>query len=465
MRFPDRQKIHILYLVVDIILIISIFSLVCKLNFSRIPQNFLQMKPYFFVFYIWATTLIFLLYNNNLYATDRALSIPAEWWKVNSCVFYSSILTGFFIFGFKINIFSRFVFLEVFFLLAVILSSWRTIKRIWLRNLIKKGFANQNILIIGAGKIGQLLAEEIQYNHYLGLKIVGFLDDYKTEVKNGYKILGKTKDLEEVVKKYFIDEIYISIPSERNLTSVLLKEGIRLKKSVRIVAEQFDCLPKKIGLNYIGYIPLISYYEKPRHGSEGIIKRLFDIIISAALLILLSPLFLIIAFLIKLESKGPVFYISKRCGKKGRTFSFYKFRSMIHNADSYKNDLLSKSETKGPIFKMKNDPRVTKIGRFLRKYSLDELPQLINVLKGDMSLVGPRPFPIDETNKIAYNHLVRLEIKPGITGLAQIKGRSDLSFNQWAKWDLWYLSHWSLGLDIKILWLTIPAIWKAKGAY
>jgi lipopolysaccharide/colanic/teichoic acid biosynthesis glycosyltransferase len=166
-----------------------------------------------------------------------------------------------------------------------------------------------------------------------------------------------------------------------------------------------------------------------------------------------------------LESFGPVLYVSKRSGRKGVIFNFYKFRSMVENADNFKNVLKDKSEVKGPIFKIRKDPRLTRVGSFLRKYSLDELPQLINVFKGDMSLVGPRPFPVEESQQIEYKHIPRLNIKPGITGLAQIKGRSDLSFSHWMRWDNWYLHNWSLGLDIKILLWTIPVVLKGKGAY
>ena len=188
-------------------------------------------------------------------------------------------------------------------------------------------------------------------------------------------------------------------------------------------------------------------------------------IIGGSALVLFSPFFAIIAILIKLDSQGPVFYVSKRCGEKGRIFNFYKFRSMVKRAETYKDALRYKSEVEGPIFKIKKDPRITRVGRYLRKYSLDELPQLINVIKGDMSLVGPRPFPVEESERIENKYISRLNIKPGITGLAQINGRSNLSFRHWARWDIWYINNWSLGLDLKILWLTMPAVLKTKGAY
>ena len=198
---------------------------------------------------------------------------------------------------------------------------------------------------------------------------------------------------------------------------------------------------------------------------DSIIKRIFDIFVAGLMLCLFFPVFIVIGLLIKIESEGPFFYVSKRSGKKGTVFKIYKFRSMVNNADELKEQIRYKSEVDGPIFKIKKDPRLTRVGVFLRKYSLDELPQLINVLKGDMSLVGPRPFPVKESEKIEYKHIPRLNVRPGITGLAQIKGRSDLNFSRWMKWDSWYVNNWSLGLDIRILLWTIPVVLKRKGAY
>ncbi|MDP2939834.1 MAG: sugar transferase [Candidatus Omnitrophota bacterium] len=465
MYYQDRRRIHTIYLILDIILISISFYLPCKINPDSIPQSLVEFKPYFSVFAIWTLSLIFLLNNLHLYATDRSLSISKEWGQVVKCVLFSSVLAALFIFALKAVIFSRLVFIESTFLLALSLSSFRTVKRIWVRYLIRNGYSNLNILIVGSGNTGSALSEEIQNNPYLGLRIVGFLDDNNTHNTLGCKVLGKIKDLEDVVKKNFVDEIYVTIPSERKITSEVLLQAMKMGKTVRVVAERFDLPYQQVGLNYIGFIPLLTYFEKNLHGTEQAIKRFLDIIVSVMLLILFLPLLLIIAFLIKLESPGSVFYVSKRSGKKGKIFNFYKFRSMVHGAENHKEALRHKSEVKGPIFKIRKDPRITSLGRFLRKYSLDELPQLINVLKGDMSLVGPRPFPVDESQKLENRHMPRLNITPGITGLAQIKGRSDLSFRKWAKWDLWYFNHWSLGLDLKILWWTLPAVLKGKGAY
>ncbi|MBF0441583.1 MAG: sugar transferase [Oligoflexales bacterium] len=199
--------------------------------------------------------------------------------------------------------------------------------------------------------------------------------------------------------------------------------------------------------------------------SALLVKRIFDIVFSLAGLLMLSPLFLVIAVIIKLTSKGPVFYSQKRVGKGGRVFNFYKFRSMVVNADKIKESLKNVNEATGPVFKMKHDPRVTKIGRFIRKYSIDELPQLFNVLKNDMSLVGPRPPIPDEVKKYKGWQTKRLAIQPGITCIWQTSGRSRIGFEDWVRMDIYYIENWSLWLDIKLLFKTVKTVVTADGAY
>jgi len=460
-----NKRIRFIYFFIDIAFISLSFYGVFKFNSGLVPDNLAGVRLYLLTYIFWGITLIFFLHNAQLYYTDRYLSISGEWLKVSRCALLSSILTALFIFFLKVDTFSRTIFVESGILLLLSLAIWRIIKRLYVRYLIQKGYANFNVLIVGAGRTGLNLAGEIKAFPYLGIRTMGFLDDVRTGEREGTKILGKISDIEQIVKQYFIDEIYITIPSERKISAEIIQKVTKLGKTIRVVAEHFGLPYSQVRLNYLGAIPLLIYFEKSAHGADGAAKRLLDIFISGSILILLMPLFVIIACFIKLESFGPVFYVSKRSGRKGIIFDFYKFRSMVENADSFKEALKDKSEVKGPIFKIRKDPRLTRVGKFLRKYSIDELPQLINVLKGDMSLVGPRPFPVEESRQIEYKHIPRLNIKPGITGLAQIRGRSDLSFSHWMRWDNWYLHNWSLGLDIKILLWTIPVVLKGKGAY
>jgi len=212
-------------------------------------------------------------------------------------------------------------------------------------------------------------------------------------------------------------------------------------------------------------IPIFHLKSISLNGFNFIFKRIFDVFASSLILILLSPLLGLIAVLIKFDSQGPSIYSHKRMGYRGQTFNFYKFRTMVQDADAQLEKFKAMSERQGPVFKMSNDPRITKIGKFLRKYSIDELPQLINVLKGDMSLVGPRPQVLWEA--AAYDDWAkrRLRILPGITGLWQISGRASLSYEEMIELDIFYIENWSLGLDLKILFMTLPAIFGKKGAY
>lgn len=482
----DRKYTHLTYLIVDILLIGFSFYLPYCFRYNRriIPGNLPYFRDYCLLFFLWGISLIFLLNNYHLYSTDRSLTIPKETGRAIKCVVFASVLAAVAIFLLQMKFFSRLVFGWAAVLLVINLSFWRAIKRILIRYRITKGHYNINVLIVGAGRAGYTLAEEIKNNPYLGLKVIGFLDDAKFVMVPSYNILGKISELERIVQQQFVDEIYVTIPSERKKVSEVLTQAKKLKKTVRVLADNFTLLStiepegknrvplsaftfpfKQMRLDHIGFIPLISYIDADLHGTERFIKRFLDVLVAGMGLILPAPLFALIVFLIKLDSPGPVFYKSLRCGKKGKLFNFYKFRSMVKGADNYKEVLRHKSEVKGPVFKIKNDPRITRLGQFLRRYSLDELPQLINVLKGDMSLVGPRPPTPDEVTKYDTWQMRRLEVKPGITCLWQVRGRSDLGFYKWVKWDLWYIDNWSFGLDLKILLWTIPAVLKRKGAY
>lgn len=463
-----HKRVQIAYFFVDTLLIGFSFYLPCFLNPHLIPAGGFELRLNLVTFAFWGIVLVFILNNHQLYITDRRIGIIQEFFKVARCIFYSSILAGLFIFLVKIDTFSRAIFLEAAVLLTIQLSGWRILKRIYVRSLIRSGYGNYNVLIAGLNKQSFFLIEEIKNNSYLGLKVVGLLDgDSQANALNqGHvPVLGKIEDLERIVKKYFVDEIYITDVSKRNLVSEIIKKAEKLGKTVRVLAEDFDMPPKIISVNYIGITPLVTYYESLPHGSDIALKRGLDMVISGLALVFFLPVFTFIAVLIKLDSPGTVFYVSRRSGRKGRVFNMYKFRSMIKDAENLREALSGKSEVEGPIFKIKRDPRLTRVGKFLRKYSLDELPQLFNVLKGDMGLVGPRPFPVEESNKIEYKHIPRLNIRPGLTGLAQVKGRSNLKFNQWMRWDVWYIENWSLSLDARIILWTIPAVLRGKGAY
>ena len=460
-----------LYIFIDNVLIFLSFTSAYFLKYTYLIDNkwsidFSYWQEYCFIFLLWAIFINISFHIKNLYSTDRSLDIPGEIMKVFLAIGYTILLVGAVIFFTKYKFFSRYVFIISFIFLNIFLSSFRIIKRVIIRKLIKKGFHNINVLIVGADHCAKTILQEINMRPWWGFKVVGFLDDHKKGMIEGIPIVGKIDDFQKQAKKLFVEEVIVVMSSYERVVPDLIQKARRLRLGIRLFPANFgeNLTPKSV--TYLGFLPLFNYGDKNYYISGFVIKRIIDFLGSLILLIVLLPLLVLIIIIIKIDSPGPIFYNRPRMGIKGKIFNFYKFRSMIRDAELAKGRLWNKNEAKGDvIFKIKADPRITKVGCFLRKHSLDELPQLFNVLKGDMSLVGPRPFPVDESRKIEYKYLPRLNIRPGITGLPQVRGRSDLSFRQWVKWDLWYINNWSFALDLQILLWTMPVVIKGKGAY
>lgn len=472
-----KIKISIVYLFIDLVLIG--LCLLLPYAFRHNPDalgrvwstgnlNSLwlpDLNQHLLIFIFWAMVIVLFFFLFELYETKRDISYLDEAFLVLKALFFSSLPTAAAVFFLQVKIFSRLAFLQNVVALVLVLSLWRMGKRYLVRRRVVRGFNNQHVLIVGAGRVGQTLAREIASNRYLGLEVVGFLDDNPGSASQECEIIGGTSDLEEVVRRKFVDEVLVSIPSQRDLVARLISQSRRLGKSIRVVPDLLSLGMEGIKASYLGRIPLLEYYGKGLHGADLFLKRSFDIVVSLSSLLLLSPLLILIAAAVKLDSRGPVIYVSPRNGKKGKLFNFYKFRTMVTGADKMLESLRHLNETDGPVFKIRNDPRVTRVGRFLRRYSLDELPQLWNVLRGDMSLVGPRPPTPNEVAKYEDWQLKRLEIRPGLTCLWQVKGRSNLSFREWMKFDLFYIENWSFWLDLKIILRTILVVIKGQGAY
>ena len=416
-------------------------------------------------------SLIWVIIFNKLktYAYQRFTSLHRE----ISLVFKTTVL-GIFIFFTAIFLF-RFKYIPraYVFIFAIINFIFLVTEKLILFNIAriirKKGKDRKNILVVGNGDKATKFVQTVENNMGWGLDIIGFLSNKKNEIGQtlfGKKILGTFSDIIDVLHNKIIDEVIICVSFEdfaviREILEVCEKEGVQ----VRLSSDFFGYLVKGVTVDYIHNIPIVSVYTVPYDEWTLYIKRLMDICISAVLLLALSPLFFLIAFLIKLTSDGPIFYEWNVVGLNKKPFKSWKFRTMVSNADEQKENLKDMNEMKGPVFKIKRDPRITKIGRLLRKYSLDELPQLWSVLKGDMSLVGPRPsFPY-ELKRFESWHRRKLSIKPGITCLWQIKGRNKINdFDEWAKLDLEYIDNWSIWLDLKILLMTIPVVLTGRGA-
>lgn len=334
--------------------------------------------------------------------------------------------------------------------------------------LYRMGLGETRLLVVGSGRLGKLVMQHIAANPNLGYAIVGFLHDLNEPPGDfgRFKMLGTIEDIGPVIRSMQIDEVIIALPAQMHqqaIRSVKLCE--RLGTSFKLIPDLYELNLSRIDMDAIEGIPLINIKQASLNIWQGFITRLIDITVSASVLILGLPLWIFLALTIALSSPGPIIYKQTRIGLNGRAFQIYKFRSMYKDADQRLAQLLSQNEARGPLFKMKNDPRITPIGKFLRSTSLDEIPQFINILKGDMSLVGPRPALPREVAQYEEWQKGRLAIKPGLTGLWQVRGRSNLTFDEGVLMDLYYIENWSLRLYIQILLRTIPAVLFSRGAY
>lgn len=333
----------------------------------------------------------------------------------------------------------------------------------------QRGQNRKTVLVVGTGTQARRFVETIQKHFYWGLDIIGFVASTHEKVGQeifGKKILGTFRDMPQVLKAHPLDEVIIAVSTRRMgearaVLEVCEREGVQ----VRIISDFLGEIAKRFRADVVYGLPIISISYIPRDRWALAVKRGMDIVISLLALIILAPFFLIIAAAIKISSPGPVFYKWHVVGWNKKAFRSWKFRTMVVGADKMKEQLAHLNEMQGPVFKITNDPRVTPVGRLLRKLSLDELPQLWSVLKGDMSLVGPRPAGSHELARYESWQRRKLSIKPGITCLWQVCGRNKInSFDDWAKLDLAYIDNWSLWLDLKILLKTIPAVFSGKGA-
>jgi exopolysaccharide biosynthesis polyprenyl glycosylphosphotransferase len=318
----------------------------------------------------------------------------------------------------------------------------------------------RNVLIFGAGDVSRRIAAHVESHPQGGRSVCGFLDDHRP-LGNG--VVGRVSDLARLARTGFVDEVILATPHDRESTLRVLNEARRLRLDVEIVPDLLGCSVAASEVEWVGDVPVICVHEERLPAGALLLKRLVDLLGAGLALVVLVPLLAVVAILIRLDSKGSVIYAAPRAGRKGRPFRCYKFRTMVGNADELKDALRTHNQRSGPSFKIAEDPRITRVGHFLRRYSLDELPQLWNVLKGNMSLVGPRPHPLDDFAAYEMEHLARLDVTPGITGLWQVTARRDPSFQKGIELDREYIRGWNLGMDMKILFQTVRAVAQGSG--
>jgi exopolysaccharide biosynthesis polyprenyl glycosylphosphotransferase len=316
------------------------------------------------------------------------------------------------------------------------------------------------VVVIGTGQAAQGLGEWLRTADPKATQFEGFLDD---DPVHGVETVGRISDLEQLAHTCFLDEVIVCLHDDAAKARRAVFLARRLNLAVKVVPETYGCDLRPNSSNMLGNIPVLTLREQAVPALNLRLKRTLDIAGAAALLLLFLPVLILVSILVKLDSPGPIFYCAPRAGRRGFPFRCYKFRTMHTEADREKQSLRVKNERSGPFFKLKDDPRITSMGRVLRRYSLDELPQLWNVLRGDMSLVGPRPHPLDDHAHYAPEHMQRLKVTPGLTGLWQVMARTDPSFERSMALDREYIEKQSLSMDLWILLRTMREVAVGSG--
>lgn len=424
---------------------------------SDIPSIQAYLNAIIFICIIWVIVFKFL----GLYEHKR-ISFIDEFYSLFIAISFGTIINFAITFLYREFSYSRLVAILAFFFNIVFIAFFRFSARRMRLYLYKKGIGRQKVLIVGLEGSDKIIGK-IKSEEDIGYEIVGLLDDEKEGEIKGIKILGKTKDILRVVKEQKVSEIIIPLSSstQKEVLNVILElEDENVK--INIVPDLLGIITSRVNVEDLSGIPLMTLKGIPLSGINRVVKRIFDLFLSIIFLIIFSPIILILILLIKYSrwsSPGPAIYTQERIGLDGKEFICYKFRTMILDAE----------KDTGPVWAKKGDKRVTKLGAFLRKTSLDELPQLINIIKGDMSLIGPRPerpFFVSQFKNEISRYMRRHKVKSGITGWAQVNGlRGDTDIYERTKYDLYYVENWSIIFDIKILIRTIFEIFFHKNAY
>jgi exopolysaccharide biosynthesis polyprenyl glycosylphosphotransferase len=447
---------------ISALIIAFIVALYLRFNFNL---SLISRRWYLSTFIILLALDFLILYFKGLY-DNKHMTLFNQITIVIDGMVYSVFIYLFISYFTKMTNFSRLTLIYIFItglLLQIIFKSillYLQIKR------YKKGLDLTNALILGnySNELRKIVSKFM--SHEYGINVLGYLSDDDVNYSN-IKRLGSIDDFDDVVEKYSIKTIFIT--SKIDNIDEIINKCLSKYICVYSVNGSINMTNYPMEIEIIDDMPILKLKEVFIGGPEGHVKRLIDFILSFIAIIILSPLFIILAILIKIDSKGPVFFVQDRIGLNGKLFKAYKFRTMILNAE----EILLKWLEENPEIrdeylinhKLKDDPRITRMGKFLRKTSLDELPQLFNVLKGDMSLVGPRPYLVRELNDVSSYAKYLWRVPPGITGLWQISGRNDVDFEGRLKMDMQYISNWNIWLDLNILFKTIPAVLKKDGAY
>jgi exopolysaccharide biosynthesis polyprenyl glycosylphosphotransferase len=437
---------------------------------SHFPTGLFPLREYLKIYPLILILFSLLLFSYHSYHSHRTVPVSREALTILRVVAVGNLLLATLAYLLPLRQLSRSWFILFFLLSCVLLVMEKLALRLIARYVRSKGLNYRTLLIVGTGRRALDVAGVITQHKYWGYKIVGFVSDGH-RLSNGwarYPILGTVPELKKILESGAhegIDEIVFAVArkklDEMKQLFILCEElGIR----TRVAMNFFTNRVARLEVEELEGIPFLTFTTTPSNETQLAAKRLLDVLVSLVVLTVSAPILIVAAIAIRFNSPGAVLFKQKRVGLNGRSFTLYKFRTMIADAHARQSEVRHLNEMTGPVFKMKSDPRVTKVGRLMRRFSLDELPQLWNVLKGDMSLVGPRPPIPEEVGRYQRWHRRRLSMKPGLTCLWQISGRNNVDFDRWMQLDLQYIDNWSPTLDLKILLRTIPAVLSGRGA-
>ncbi|MFH1012270.1 MAG: sugar transferase [Candidatus Peregrinibacteria bacterium] len=440
-----------------------ITDLIPGVQYTFLPEQLPPVTDYTKLAIFSAGFLVLLFAGNNLYSLKITHHFTQEMFKI---IFMTSAWLMFIIAYYFLVVhelfFSRIALAHIWLFTNFFVIIGRLAILIIQSMVLRLGIGKRRILFVGIGDLADQFYETLKNDPRY--QVIGALFSKRQSRKQGkLKIIGTFDQLGPVVKRWGVEEIIQADPDAQNTISQELHAFCRANQiRYHFIPDLVRLQRTNVDIEMIGQVPLISLKQTPLDGWGHIFKQAFDTMFSLVFIVLLIPVWVLMALAIKIDSHGPVIYKSRR-QYRNKTFNVYKFRTMGEDADFKKKKLLEKSDREGPLFKMEDDPRVTRLGRFLRKTSLDELPQLFNVLIGNMSLVGPRPHLPEEVEKYASHHHQVFAIKPGLTGLAQVSGRSHLSFEKEVQLDVYYIENWSLWLDIKLILKSVGIIFRADG--
>ncbi len=431
-------------------------------QFVFLPEQLPPFSEYLLFSLVAAVGLIVLFAINRLYSLKKSSGLIRESTKIGFLVsvWMLFIIAYYFLVVHQL-FFSRITLAHIWLFTILLVSGERILLRGLRALLWRFGIGRRRILFVGVSDLADRLFTEFSKDPRY--RVIGALSPRRESRPQGtLKIIGEYAQLEDFCRKYGVEEI-IQASADAETEALGLLEFCRSRQvEYHFIPDLLRLQQSNVSVEMIESMPLITFNQTALQGWGRVYKLFFDLSSSALLIVALTPVWLLVPLLIRLDSAGPVIYKSRR-KFRDRTFNMYKFRTMVADADRRKEYLITQNERQGPLFKIKNDPRVTRLGRFLRKTSIDELPQLFNVLLGHMSLVGPRPHLPEEVEKYAAHHRRVFAIKPGVTGLAQTSGRSNLDFEEEVKLDVYYIENWSPILDLKLLLKSAGIVWRADG--